>query len=605
VSEYVLLILNAALFGMMQFTAVLLALVVLFLCLARFRLRRALNYATPVVVALEAQINRYSRVFTLCLVLLTVMMFINHKHISDYAIGRPLLGSREAIWGMGIFGFWFMLFLSDSLRYGGFPPALPPTFRTDVSTKFHLMAFSMGLALIFWANTVTAPIFWMIVGGSGALYGAYVLHLSYGLANRAYSNALLATAEESECDQDRESLGDLRFVHVTDLHITKKGESRNESEPPGNMRLESLGRELPNLPLAWLFATGDLVDHGREEEWQEACALLKAIQNERPGLRILVAPGNHDLATAYNTLDAVFALSVARRRRSQPQSSGIYLQRYLRFASELEPQLKTHAGDVLEKVLASKATVGQEIVDRWMEIAEAGVPSLVQCERLADQAAKAYPETSKDGWAAAFARKPLRPIPAYFKETLEPMLWRSEWFAHFPLQLRDDDAREAVVILNSNAPDPTLYGSAWGELGAEQLTRLTALLDTLNEFTVYLLCHHAPFRWSTGKPPTTPSAIKDWATSSVLTDDIAKLRDAIVAFRTRGARNELIFLCGHRHGGEGSQTLIGQWDGGQVIEGASFADPRTRLASGWKGQQITLRVLSTPFLPVSSQPRAN
>lgn len=586
-SETVIAGITAVLLAITQFVVLLLALMLVFWCAAGFRVRRAINYATPVFVAVESLMDRYSVALKWGVLILIGLSIAQGLDLSAITFSVPALESQAGRWGLGLFGIWAMLFLADVLKYGGFPPAVSAELRSDTILKFQWMALLMGVGLIFLSTAASPLVFWSFVILTGLFYFGFVFHYSYRLASVAFWHALPVTVE---APATLPADAPIRFVHLTDLHITKECEPRNEPEPPGNWRLKALDQELPSRPISWLLITGDLADHGREDEWQESRKLLQALQTARPGLRVVVAPGNHDLATAYNSADAFFAISIARRqRRSQPHSDGTYLRRYLQFASDLEPQLRTCTGERVKDVLAAKAAACERLIAGWELLQQGGAPAQAACEQLAQEAVAAFPTTSKDGWAIEFARKPLRPIRAHFEEILVSLLWRSDWFAHFPLSLCDRETGEAVVILNSNAPDPTLFGSAWGQVGTEQLTRLGELLGKLEVPTIYLLCHHAPFRWVDSRPPASFGAVRDWATSAVLANEIASLRTAVR--NAHAAGKEILFLCGHRHGGEGKQTLLGSWDGGRVVEGASFAEAATRLAAGWERTPIRLGLL--------------
>jgi UDP-2,3-diacylglucosamine pyrophosphatase LpxH len=51
-----------------------------------------------------------------------------------------------------------------------------------------------------------------------------------------------------------------------------------------------------------LAVIGDTIDHALDEEWSEAIAMLDSLH--RSGTRVVLAPGNHDLAIAYDPVKA-------------------------------------------------------------------------------------------------------------------------------------------------------------------------------------------------------------------------------------------------------------------------------------------------------------
>src|SRR5439155_15791368 len=89
-------------------------------------------------------------------------------------------------------------------------------------------------------------------------------------------------------------------VLVSDAHITLAGRKLVQGGEGGNAQLEFLASrcvEHPATAPKFLLVTGDVIDRGLAEEWQLVLPTLKLVM--QAGVRVVIAPGNHDLATAY------------------------------------------------------------------------------------------------------------------------------------------------------------------------------------------------------------------------------------------------------------------------------------------------------------------
>lgn len=422
---------------------------------------------------------------------------------------------------------------------------------------------------------------------TSAVYVAFALHYGRRLAISNYRGSVAVTPLPLTTPPVDD---DLVFVQVTDLHLTATPTgTRVEPGVPGNSRLATLDTRLTGRRLRWLFVTGDLVDHGRPDEWSEAVRLLEPVRRAAPGVHIVLVPGNHDLGTAYNTAGAYGTQLLARhRKRILAEADSTYLLRYLTYAAQLEPELRAATGVRLGDFIAADVTAEAELLERLRALETA--PSAEGCAAFAARGRALYADVEDVDWDVAGTLSPFR-----FKDVVVPGLWLRRWFTLFPLWWHDVKQDEAVVILNSVAPDPTHIGGAWGSVGEEQVTRLRARVEVVGARRTFVLCHHAPARWTDEPPPSRFAfgANTEWSTTSMLTEDVARLRGALGdLLGTNGS--EILFLCGHRHGGRAHRPRVGSWSGGILVEGASFADLDTAIVAGWETEDGGLAIGTLP-----------
>ncbi len=547
---------------------------------ARGNPRRAWNYLAPVWASFDLLIRRFFAIATVA-----VIVVILTRGVPGGAIPWPAQGSLEQRWGEKIFGMWWVLFVAEILWSAGFPPSLEPATRIHNIRAFRMMALILSLGLLVWPG-------YYLTGAllTSAVYVAFVLHYGRRLAISSYRGSVAVTPlslTTPPVDVD------LVFVQVTDLHVTATPTAtRVEPSVPGNKRLGTLDVRLKGRQLRWLFITGDLVDHGRPDEWSEAVRLLEPVRSSAPGMHIVLVPGNHDLGTAYNTGANLGAQLLARhRKRILAEADSTYLLRYLTYATQLDPALCAVTGVRLADIIAAAATAEAELLEclRVLETA----PTAEGRAEFAARGRALYADVDHVDWDAAATLSAFR-----FKDVVIPGLWLRRWFTLFPLWRHDEKQEESVVILNSVAPDPTHIGGACGSVGEEQVARLRALVNGVRARRTFVLCHHAPVRWTDEPPPLRYAFGSNigWSTTSMLPEDVARLREALSGLlRTNGS--EIVFLCGHRHGGPAHRARVGSWPGGVLVEGASFADSDTAIVAGWEtaDRQLTIGTLPEPM----------
>jgi len=553
--------------------------VLVWLGLGRGSPRRTWNYLTPVVAAFDLLAKRCLAAITVAVIVVTTT-----RGMPDGATLWPAEGSLEQRWGERIFGTLSVLFVAETLWSAGYPPSLELSTRIHNIQAFRMMAVILSLGPLVWPGYYLTG---MLL--SSAVYVGFALHYGRRLAISNYRGSDAVTPLPLTTPTVD---ADLVFVQVTDLHLTATSAgTRVEPGVPGNSRLATLGTRLTGRRLRWLFVTGDLVDHGRPDEWSEAVKLLEQVRKAAPGVHIILVPGNHDLGTAYNTGDAYGALLLARHRKLDlAEADSTYLLRYLSHAAQLEPELRTATGMRLGDFIADDAAAEAELLERLRALKTA--PSTEGRAAFAARGRALYADVDDVDWDVAGTLSSFR-----FEDLVVPGLWLRRWFKLFPLWWYDIKQDQAVMILNSVAPDPTHIGGAWGSVGEEQVARLRARLEIVGARRTFVLCHHAPARWADEPPPSRFAfgANIDWSTTSMLTEDVARLRAALAELQGMNGR-EILFLCGHRHGGRAHRPRVGWWAGGILVEGASFADLDTAVVAGWEAVDGRLEIgtLSEP-----------
>lgn len=563
---YAFSLLQGVVYGVAIFAGALLVMVLGITAYARGEPKRAWNYLLPLYVALNPLLKR-----SFLLISVGIAAWFSSSPDGVLHVTPPEAGSLGEALSRAIAAVWFMMYIGDVLHSLGFPPALPAQERFRASWSFRWIALVLGISLAFMPGPV-----WVGMIVTATIYFAFVARYTRSLAENNYAAAEVAEPFEESLGSKKEGPLSSEFLFITDLHITAGGAPRNEPEPPGNPRLKALAVEACGQRFNWLLIGGDLVDHGSEEEWVEAKQLLDELRQQKLFQHVVIAPGNHDLATAYNNFDALFSLQLAQGRQQVfPSVNGLMMRRYLRFAAMLEPEICNASGKRLGALMNVDLNADQQIMGAWKAAGgkEAGPDKL---EELANNAFELYPDIPRWWWRDVMQRGSV----AWYDELIAPVIWEKRWHDFFPLYVPDDEQKTLIVVLNSNAPDPTLIGSAWGALGEEQVTRLDGILQAASGQRVLLLCHHPPIRWMQAgdEKPRGIAQIKEWATHAILEKDLLLLKQCL--HESGHANNSTVFLCGHRHGSTTGQTLMGQWSAGLIVEGASFAEQSTRLVRG-------------------------
>jgi hypothetical protein len=353
-------------------------------------------------------------------------------------------------------------------------------------------------------------------------------------------------------------------VHISDIHLTGTNNICAEGGKGGNDNLEEFARTMRYIRPSFAFITGDLTDQGSPQEWQEAKTILEPVQQN--GCRVIIAPGNHDLMTAYSP-GAQYVSAVS----GPPWVANAFkMRRYLVEFCSINPDMLVADGRLLADVLKKD----QAITDYMRRLAELESVDPVQVPsngEILEQLRAWFPGADRD------VRTSFR---GFFIDSLAYMdtvdmfrgyIYHDAWYDFFPLHLVDHATQTHIFVLNSVARDLSLMGSAGGDFGDGQLDRFETLATSSNAVDIVVLLHHASFRWSDEfRPNLSPEILIRWASLSTSNTSASRLTNVMLTARKLGKR--LFLFCGHRHGGSLRESRIGGWQGCRIAEGAAMVE---------------------------------
>jgi 3',5'-cyclic AMP phosphodiesterase CpdA len=441
---------------------------------------------------------------------------------------------------------------------------IPPRKETR---RFHSFIWLYAIILVIYCMVIIERAPWRVV--AAALFSASIILFSFfsliELAKKNFS-ILKEIDPIGPAMEKREDFQPL-ISHVTDIHITEADDvQRLEGGPGGHIILkkwlENVNKEKPK----YLIISGDVTDTSKEIEWKRFENILaeKLIVNN---LRIICAPGNHDLSTAYDS-----------SRSNQPRL-------FYEFQTRICPSLLTYNGQKLADVIAdSESQIAPFIATKAEQMREEFI--VAYCSRPITIDGKEY--------GASIADTPARRMESAL-ELANKKDWLSiahdnlidKWYSEhsddfYPIQHSDEEQVAVIFILNSVIPSQALGSSALGRLGAEQMSRLESKLNSLPQWTrnVFIITHHAPFRHPNDFKFLFFKSLLDrrnWKQAfarinefSLLSFEALETREFlnILSDSADGRQSVNFFLfCGHRHtcaAGHAGRVL--------AFEGCSFSD---------------------------------
>lgn len=304
--------------------------------------------------------------------------------------------------------------------------------------------------------------------------------------------------------------GALRLAHLSDLHIAESERVRmvERQHPAGN---RSLGRLLDAAPLYdadLVLVTGDVTDRGTAASWR---AFLDAVEERDLAERVLLVPGNHDIA---------FVEQIDRKRAFRLDRFGI-----------------VQLANLLKFCEAFAATAGGQRGVVWVD---------------------GEPRSFGDAWSEA--ERAVRPLVAALPATPVPHLGLRRWWSErrpffeyvqkieaararllelFPVAVPVADRDAVIFVMNSISRvsrHPAL--NAIGRIGRAQYKRLDRLARQMPQQLKLVAVHHHLVR--RGEEQSAGFLHRLFAKFTVL-GDTGPLVKFCVRFGVRAVLN------GHRH----------------------------------------------------------
>lgn len=420
-----------------------------------------------------------------------------------------------------------------------------------------------------------------IVGMMIAVASSLVLHLH---AIRLIAFIRRLRSPRATAIEDLAQVAEAYAVQVSDVHFTMPGTRLVQGGEGGNRQLAFLTRRWMERAIAvpkFVLVTGDVIDRGSTEEWEQVLPILRQIK--MLGARIIVAPGNHDLATAYD--QSVASPSMAQSSQNFRTVDTRRIRDYLAIAAEFEPALACHDGRSLAELLKSEEQHFMSFVDSWRSAAQAAAVGVkdkggllshgidpdrpdaralaaLRVHDAAEAARLLAPvieraqaifshenfDLKKDTFAKAIFSAQDFHLPPVFEQAFR---WRQLWYGSFPLRTIDEASDVEFLIVNSNAPEPGLVGSGFGRLGDPQLERLQKMVSASTARNIAVLMHHPVCGW-VQEPADRRTGFKGlsmdrWAFLAHETRECERVIELLGA-NAPDTCSAVFLCCGHRHG---------------------------------------------------------
>lgn len=463
-----------------------------------------------------------------------------------------------------------------------------------------------GAVLMSFATSALPPPFAVVAG----LIAAYVAGVWRNLSMMRIAAILRRQYAPVARDECRDSVVDSPFLmHLSDLHVTGNQNRRVDGGVSGNQNLlEVVDRTTDRTLPRFCLVTGDLIDWGLDSEWKFAIPHLTALRNR--GCRILLAPGNHDLATAYVYWRSLVFLSTSPPGQAPADAS--LLISYLRAASTLEPELRSHGGEAISSIVEREVTPVEDLHEAWRTAVSRAYALVRDNSRYPQIIRSARPEhyearilgllEAVDEAAAAQLINPLvdramaafpppmfvdgevgrRKWGTFFKNTrdchLHPALvaakWQPLWRDIFPLRLRAPEQGVEFFIVNSTDPTSGLLASAFGHLSQPQLERLYSGIGECAGRTVVILMHHAICGWTGCAEDMRGNRRVDISKWALLAHNTEESIDIVCSLsnliKNKGVK-QIVICSGHRHTQSRAGPFLDRNEGNPVASGRVVA----------------------------------
>ncbi len=268
-------------------------------------------------------------------------------------LSLPPLDSPAGRTGAALGAYYCIIYFSELSASLGFPPGLRERQRLPAIAYFAWQGRLLGgVAMLITAARPRLELYGIPVLLSVCVYSTLVIHVISRKTKKTFNDYPVVEGVTPNL------MGALTpyAIHVTDIHLVAEGEKRIEGGSDGIRRLGELAQALRRSPPTLLLITGDLTDRGSSYEYNIAMELLRPLR-DAVGTKILLAPGNHDLGTAYSATNHIVVLSNARYTLASREGiDGLLLVRYLEVAAGLYPRLRACNGRTLKNQLSEWRT---------------------------------------------------------------------------------------------------------------------------------------------------------------------------------------------------------------------------------------------------------
>lgn len=336
--------------------------------------------------------------------------------------------------------------------------------------------------------------------------------------------------------------GNIEIVHLSDLHFTGKSDQKGIGKTdPGELLIHPYLEQIRKLKPRLILISGDLTDGGDAPQWAKVTDSLKPLAEQYP---IIIAPGNHDLTTAYSGGEE----EIGEIGRMLKQAN------YLIAQDTLNSDIYTSSGEKLRELLNKTKPNKEEVTQEQNKLIEQYIESVrIMSER--GNFAREY--------VTLKIAKKLFSFENVYKLLMAKRLDRL-WKQLFPLRWQSIDKKIWIFVLNSSEPSNHSLGiSAIGAFGIQQLLRLTSIISAAgtesNIRTIGILTHHPVAR--PAERWTDLKTIFLFGTEQLLPDDSLALLELLSKQKAEHGNIEWYIFYGHRH-----QQSIGSLYGIHMIE---------------------------------------